>query len=76
MKNLSLAALALVFSAFLAGCNAGGEAGDPNVGANPAPPESSVGKRPGTPGGPAVTAAPYDPTGGRGDRPGMPGSTG
>ncbi|RYG45969.1 hypothetical protein EON79_11325 [bacterium] len=54
MKSLILLALALS-AITLVGCGSNVGTGDANVGANTAPPESSVGKRPGTPGGPAVT---------------------
>ena len=45
MKNLAL--VTALFSALtISGCNAGGDPGDPNVGVNTGPQESSVGKLP------------------------------
>jgi len=67
MKNRAFAAAIFSF-VVAAGCSPGGDPGDPNVGAAPGPPASSLGmqSRPGTPGGPALKAPPpADPYGGR-----------
>lgn len=68
MKNCTFFA-AILSLYVVAGCNAGGEPGDPNVGAAPGPPAANQGgqtPRPGMPGGPELKApTPKDPLNGR-----------